>query len=137
MVGGLVGTLDHVYFYLLDIKEGEFGEVQSYLCRSWGMGARGRLIQILGGWGAGGRPPAEFAIPPSHQLYITQMTRGVSSQQEYIMYTVSVQWEEKRVTHTAWTKAAALAWLACYPHRQVFGKVTDLFGRRVAVKYRR
>jgi hypothetical protein len=53
------------------------------------------------------------------------------------MYTVSVQWEEKRITHTAWTKASALAWLACYRHPQVFAKVTDLFGRRVAVKYRR
>ena len=85
----------------------------------------------------GVRPPLEFAIPVPLQLYITQTTRGVSSQQEYIMYTVSVQWEEKRITHTAWTKASALAWLACYRHPQVFAKVTDLFGRRVAVKYRR
>lgn len=53
------------------------------------------------------------------------------------MYTVHILWEDKAVTHTAWTKTAALAWLACYPQRQVFGKVTDLFGRRVAVKYRR
>lgn len=101
------------------------------------MGARGRLIDSLGGWGVGGPPPAKLAFPPSLQLYITQTMHGASSQPEFTMYTVHVQWEDKAVTHTAWTKAAALAWLACYPHRQVFGKVTDLFGRRVAVKYRR
>lgn len=56
---------------------------------------------------------------------------------EYIMYTVSVQWEDKRITHTAWTKVSAMQWLYAYPRKDVFAKVTDLFGRRIAVRYYR
>jgi hypothetical protein len=53
------------------------------------------------------------------------------------MYTVSITWGNKAVTHTAWTLASAKTWMAAYPKQDVFGKVTDLFGRRVAVRYYR
>jgi len=53
------------------------------------------------------------------------------------MYTVSIQWGSKAVSHTAWSKSSALAWLYQYPKQDVFGKVSDLFGRTVAVRYYR
>ena len=53
------------------------------------------------------------------------------------MYRVSILWEGKAVTHTAWSKSSALQWLYCYPKADVFGKVTDLFGRSIAVRYYR
>jgi hypothetical protein len=53
------------------------------------------------------------------------------------MYTVSITWGNKAVTHTAWTLAGAKTWMSAYPKQDVFGKVTDLFGRRVAVRYYR
>ena len=57
---------------------------------------------------------------------------------EIDMYTVQIQWGSKRVTHTAWTLADAKDWLYQYPKgtsHGFFGKVTDVFGRRVAVRY--
>lgn len=51
------------------------------------------------------------------------------------MYTVSIQWEDMRITHTARTLSEAKAWLYMYPNKDMFGKVTDLFGRRLAVRY--
>jgi hypothetical protein len=65
------------------------------------------------------------------------MRWAAQTTKEYIMYTVSILWEDKRITHTAWSKSSALQWLYCYPKADVFGKVTDLFGRRVAVRYYR
>lgn len=59
------------------------------------------------------------------------------STEGYNMYTVSIQWGSKAVTHTAWSKSSALAWLYQYPKQDVFGKVSDLFGRTVAVRYYR
>ena len=53
------------------------------------------------------------------------------------MYTVSIQWGSKAVTHTAWSKSSALAWLHQYPKEDMFGKVTDIFGRSIAVRYYR
>lgn len=53
------------------------------------------------------------------------------------MYRVSILWEGKAVTHTAWSKSSALEWLYQYPRSNVFGKVTDLFGRSIAVRYYR
>ena len=53
------------------------------------------------------------------------------------MYTVSIQWGSKAVTHTAWSKSSALAWLYQYPKQDMFGKVSDLLGRTVAVRYYR
>jgi hypothetical protein len=55
--------------------------------------------------------------------------------EEYIMYTVSIQWGDTAHVHTAWTLSSAKSWLAQYPNKDVFGTVTDYFGRTVAVKY--
>jgi hypothetical protein len=53
------------------------------------------------------------------------------------MYTVSVTWSTKTYTHKALTRNEALSWLRQYPNQDVFGKVTNLFGNTVAVKYHR
>lgn len=53
------------------------------------------------------------------------------------MFTVTVLWEDTVYTHKAWTKASALGWLYGYPRKNVFGKVTDIFGRSIAVRYYR
>ena len=53
------------------------------------------------------------------------------------MYTVNVQWGDIVKTHTAWTLASAKAWMQAYPKKDVFASVTDIFGRRVAVRYYR
>jgi hypothetical protein len=53
------------------------------------------------------------------------------------MYTVRIQWGSKAVTHTAWSKSSAIAWLYKYPKDDFFGKVTDIFGRSIAVRYYR
>ena len=51
------------------------------------------------------------------------------------MYTVSVRWGEIVKTHKAWTRAGAMGWVYAYPSEDVFAKVTDVFGRRIAVRY--
>jgi hypothetical protein len=53
------------------------------------------------------------------------------------MYTVAVRWGELVKTHKAWTLSNAKATMYAYPNKDVFIKVTDLFGRRVAVRYYR
>lgn len=53
------------------------------------------------------------------------------------MYTVSIQWGSKAVTHTAWSLSSAKAWMYTYPNKDVFAKVTDLFGNTLAVRYYR
>ncbi len=109
--------------------------MRGYLCVSGGMGAREGPVWRLGGWGWGRVPlrNLQYRYPISY-TYITAMSQGST---EYIMYTVSVQWEDKRITHTAWTKVSAMQWLYAYPRKDVFAKVTDLFGRRIAVRYYR
>jgi hypothetical protein len=53
------------------------------------------------------------------------------------MYTVSVLWGNKEVSHTAWTKGKALGWLYQYPNNDVFIKVTNPIGKTIAIKYAR
>ena len=53
------------------------------------------------------------------------------------MFTVSVLWGDKQSTHKSWSKSRALAWLYKYPNEDVFIKVTDVFGKTVAIKYKR
>lgn len=53
------------------------------------------------------------------------------------MYTVNVRWGAMTKTHRAWSKASALEWLYTYPKQDVFAKVTDIFGRTIAVRYYR
>jgi hypothetical protein len=53
------------------------------------------------------------------------------------MYTVTVRWGELVKTHKAWTLSSAKQWMLSYPNKDVFASVTDIFGRRVAVRYYR
>jgi len=59
------------------------------------------------------------------------------------MYTTTVVLNDmKTTTHKSWTKSDALAWLWLNSKKdavakQQFAKVTDLFGRRIAVRYYR
>jgi hypothetical protein len=73
----------------------------------------------------------------STAIYISDTARCCVATKEYIMYTVSIQWGSKAVTHTAWSKSSAISWLYQYPKKDVFGKVTDMFGRSIAVRYYR
>jgi len=51
------------------------------------------------------------------------------------MYTVHVMWCGKAITHKARTLVSAKEWMYKYPAKDLFVKVTDLFGKRVAVRY--
>jgi hypothetical protein len=53
------------------------------------------------------------------------------------MYTVTVQWGELVKTHKAWTLSSAKGWMYSYPNKDVFAKVTNVFGSTVAVRYKR
>lgn len=53
------------------------------------------------------------------------------------MYTVHIQWGNTAATHTAWSLASAKEWLYKYPNNDMFGKVTNLFGQTLAVRYYR
>jgi hypothetical protein len=53
------------------------------------------------------------------------------------MYTVQVWCDGLTATHKSWTLVDAKEWMYAYPNKDVFIKVTDLFGRRVAVRYYR
>lgn len=91
-------------------------------------------------WGGGGRSsPYQTLLMPWVLPYFSQWfsTSHRPDIERYIMYTVSIQWGSKAVSHTAWSKSSALAWLYQYPKQDVFGKVSDLFGRTVAVRYYR
>ncbi len=54
-----------------------------------------------------------------------------------MLYNITVLWGTKEVSHTSWTKGKALSWLYKYPNEDVFIKVTDVFGKTVAIKYKR
>lgn len=118
--------------------------MQSYLCTLGGMGYEGGPIEDLGGWGIDTPDRAKLASPPTnqlidrHELIATQSStsRSVHTLETY-MYTVQVQWGSTAVTHTAWRKGQALEWLYAYPKKDVFAKVTDMFGRVIAVRYYR
>jgi hypothetical protein len=53
------------------------------------------------------------------------------------MYKVQVLWGSKAVTHAAWSKGQALAWMYMYPKGDVFIKVTNVFGQTIATRYYR
>ena len=95
--------------------------------RLWGVG-RGRggglervsLLETL-------HIPTTYAI-----LYSLRCCR-VSK--ESTMYTVHVMWCGKAITHKARTLVSAKEWMYKYPAKDLFVKVTDFFGKRVAVRY--
>ena len=88
----------------------------------------------MGVWGV---PLSKLYICPIHPLICTQCDAIVLSRHGDAMYTVQVLWEGKAATHTAWRKGQALEWLYAYPKKDVFAKVTDMFGRSIAVRYYR
>lgn len=53
------------------------------------------------------------------------------------MYAVIVQWGNTHAVHQAWTLSSAKEWALSYPKQDVFIKIVDVFGRRVAVRYAR
>ena len=65
----------------------------------------------------------------------TAERRSCSTNREYNMYTVSITWGDTVIKHTAITLSSAKQWLYQYPNKDLFGKVTDLLGRTVAVRY--
>ena len=69
--------------------------------------------------------------------YLIDTDTLVRLTKEKYMYTVSITWSDKTYTHKAVTRNGALSWLRQYPNQDVFGKVTNLFGNTVAVKYHR
>jgi len=72
----------------------------------------------------------------------SEATRSTTSQPVHTqgddMYTVHILWGNTAATHTAWSLADAKEWLYKYPKgtsEGFFGKVTNLFGQRVAVRH--
>ena len=58
------------------------------------------------------------------------------------VYTTLVQLSDTCTEHKSWTKSQALTWMYLHSRkdkvaRQQFGKVTNLFGQRIAVRYYR
>ena len=97
---------------------------------------RGDPLHSLGGGGMGVSPCQTLLMPPFHSnLY--SMQHGVADLKEYSMYTVSVQWGELVATHKSWTLSGAKQWMYAYPNKDVFAKVTNVFGQTVAVRYKR
>jgi hypothetical protein len=84
-----------------------------------------------------GHSPVKIAFHPLAVVIWIQCEAIVLSRTGDTMYTVQVLWEGKAVTHTAWRKGQALEWLYAYPKKDVFAKVTDIFGRVIAVRYYR
>ena len=72
----------------------------------------------------------------AHDVFKCTASRIALTRSTY-MYTVSIQWGSKAVTHTAWSLSSAKQWLLSYPNKDMFGKVTDMFGNTLAVRYYR
>jgi hypothetical protein len=83
--------------------------------------------------------PAKLYIYPHSTLIYTQCNTVVVADllKGDCMYTVNVRWGELTKTHKAWTLSSAKAWMYTYPNKDVFAKVTNLFGQTVAVRYKR
>lgn len=97
---------------------------------------RGDPFGGLGGGGMGGVPCQTLHFQPIH-LICTQCNTVLQISKEYIMYTVTVQWGELVATHKSWTLSSAKQWMYAYPNKDVFAKVTNVFGQTVAIRYKR
>ena len=98
---------------------------------------RGDPFRILGGGGMGVSPRQTLLMPPFHtNMYSMQSNSAVQNEGD-CMYTVTVQWGELIKTHKAWTLSSAKQWLYSYPNKDVFAKVTNVFGQTVAIRYKR
>ena len=87
--------------------------------------------------GIGGRSPPELAKGWPQQLYTYQCGAVLTADKEYNMYAVIVKWGDTHAVHHAWTLSSAKQWMLSYPKQDVFIKVIDIFGRRVAIRYAR
>ena len=82
-------------------------------------------------------PVKLYLCPPSTLIYTQCITQCGADLKEYSMYTVTVQWGDLVKTHKAWTLSSAKEWMYTYPNKDVFAKVTNVFGSTVAVRYKR
>ena len=99
---------------------------------------RGDPLTGLGGGGMGGVPVQTLLMPPFHAYCPQCNTVAVADLLKGdCMYTVNVRWGELVKTHKAWTLSGAKQWMYAYPNKDVFAKVTNLFGQTVAVRYKR
>lgn len=98
---------------------------------------RGDPLTGLGGGGTGGVPSQTLLMPPFHANLYSMQHAVCCRSKEYSMYTVTVQWGDMVATHKAWTLSSAKQWMYAYPNKDVFAKVTNLFGRTVATRYKR
>ena len=71
------------------------------------------------------------------RLQLATSGKSASPTWEIAMYTVAVRWGELVKTHKAWTLSDAKATMYAYPKQDVFIKITNMFGQRVAVRYYR
>ena len=101
------------------------------------MGYAGGPIWRLGGWGDGGSPLPNFTYPPLPHILSSMHHAVWCRSKEYSLYTVTVQWGELVATHKSWTLSSAKQWMYAYPNKDVFAKVTNVFGQTVAVRYKR
>jgi hypothetical protein len=108
-----------------------------YLCVLGGMGYAGGPIARLGGWGDGGCPQPNFTYAPLPRILYSMQSNSAVQMKGDCMYTVTVQWGDLVKTHKAWTLSSAKQWLYAYPNKDVFAKVTNVFGQTVAVRYKR
>ena len=98
---------------------------------------RGDPLRILGGGGMGVSPRQTLLMPPFHTNMYSMQSNSAVQMQGDCMYTVTVQWGDLVKTHTAWTLSGAKEWMYTYPNKDVFAKVTNVFGSTVAVRYKR
>ena len=77
-----------------------------------------------------------YGVGISYLIHMVGNNADHTSKEKY-MYTVSVLWGSKQVSHSAWTRGKALGWLHQYPNDDVFIKVTNPVGKTIAVKYAR
>jgi hypothetical protein len=98
---------------------------------------RGDPLTGLGGGGMGASPCQTLLMPPFHANVYSMQGNSAEQMQGDCMYTVTVQWGDLVKTHKAWTLSSAKEWMYTYPNKDVFAKVTNVFGSTVAVRYKR
>ena len=98
---------------------------------------RGDPLTALGGGGMGGVPVETLLMPPFHTTMYSMQGNSAVQMRGDCMYTVTVQWGDLVKTHKAWTLSSAKGWMYAYPNKDVFAKVTNVFGSTVAVRYKR
>ena len=104
------------------------------------MGYEGDPLSRLGGGGCGLPLPNFTYSPYSTNIEACDAVRHCMfclTLKGDAMYTVAVWCDGLTATHKSWTLADAKGWMYAYPNKDVFIKVTNVFGQRVAVRYYR